>query len=413
MNSFLILLGAQFGKEGKTKLIENLINEYDFHVKYFNHDLLENNNLNIIPNTIFKANKQVVISQLVYIDLERLVDEINFLKSINLKLNNLFISDECILIFDFHKELEDLFFGLDKNFISKNHLTGFKQAYWDKKNNFVIKLKDLENFDIFYKKLSNVLVWKNNLFQKLNEKLFNPYTVAYKYFDLYKKLKPYIFNTKNIIRKAIFERKKIIFDPCLSLISSNNFNKIEFINILKNLPIELNASTRMFNNVLAVLRPYIYKQNDNQVFFTKVDDEVNKLIVNNQKDLLKNNSSNIGWLDLSILKNIFKIYQINKIAISFVDCLNEISKIKVCVGYLKNNKIFSLLNVSEKDTKDISPIYQTFDGWNFNKNKIKNFKDFPLNLKKYLLFIEKFLEVQIKYISFGNNPDEIIKIEPY
>lgn len=420
-DNLLTIIGMQFGDEGKGKFVDLLSSQYEYIVRYqggdnAGHTIKFDNKtfkLRLIPSGIFNPNNKVIIANGVVFNPITFLEEIEYLQKNNISVKNLFVSDKCHVILDYHIEMDTLIEELKGNQKVGTTNKGIGPCYADKAARFGIRICDLFNFDILLKKVQMSLEAKNVLFGKYNKKLFNPYSVAKKYFDYGKKIKPFIFNTIALLNYAHDKNKKILFEGAQGIMLDVDYGTYPFVtssNVIGLLSSGTGIAINKFKNILGIVKAYSTRVGEGPFVSEILNDSIAEKIrtKGNEYGTVTKRPRRIGWIDLFMLKYSKMVSGVNQIAITLVDVLSEFDKIKVCIGYKKNNKILKYMPSSIEELKMCEPIYEEMDGWNVDVSNIKTYEKLPQNLKSYLLYIESFLNVKIKYISLGPDRSQTI-----
>lgn len=420
--NLLLVVGSQFCEEKKDKFIDLLTNQYDYVVRYqgfgnANRLVISNNKLfklNLIPSAIFNPRNRVVISQGVFLNLNVLLDELNYLTNNQVLTNNLYISDKCHLIFNFHVEMDRLLGELNDDIKDEFIYKGSSSCNSDKALKLGIRICDLFDFNSLLQKLQKNLQFKNILLVKYGKQIFNPYTVAKQYFELGQKIKPFVINTSALLNYAYERKNKILFEADDSImldVDYGNYPNTTANNVMASLASGTGIAINKFKRILGVVKAYSVKE-DNSYFITEIENQ-GFLSLIREKRKEHNLSDNkltkkIGWLDLFLLKYVVSVSGLTELAITSIEELSSVIKLKVCVGYSKNGKILNYMPSSIEELKKCEPIYQELEGWNQDVSNIRNYDDLPDNLKNYIIYIESFLKVKVRFISVGSHQNQTI-----
>lgn len=419
--NLLVVIGSQFGDEGKGKFVDLLSQEYEYIVRYqggdnAGHTIKFDNKtfkLRLIPSGIFNPKNKVIIANGVVLNPNTLLEEINYLNENNIDTKNLFISDKCHIIFDYHLEMDELLEEVKGDSKIGTTKKGIGPCYSDKTSRFGIRLCDLFNFEELVKKIQLSLETKNVLFSKYNKKIFNPYTVAKKYFEIGQKLKPYIFNTMALLNYASQHNKKILFEGAQGIMLDIDYGTYPYVtssNVVGLLSSGTGIAINKFKNILGVVKAYSTRVGEGP-FVSEIKDEALALLIRekgNEYGTVTKRPRRIGWIDLFLLKYVIEVSGITQIAMTLIDVLSSVDSIKVCVGYTKKDKVLRYMPSCIEELKQCVPIFEELKGWKNDVSHIKKYNDLPTNLKSYINFIERYLNVSVKYVSVGPDRTQTI-----
>lgn len=420
-NNLLVIIGSQFGDEGKGKFVDLLAQEYEYIVRYqggdnAGHTIKFDNKtfkLRLIPSGIFNPNNKVIIGNGVVLNPETLLNEIQYLKENNVVTKNLFVSDKCHIIFDYHLEMDELLEeikGKDRIGTTKK---GIGPCYSDKTSRFGIRVCDLFNFDSLLAKVQQALEIKNVLFAKYNKKIFNPYTVAKKYYEIGQAIKDYVFNTSALLNYAYENNKKILFEGAQGIMLDIDYGTYPYVtssNVVGLLSSGSGLAINKFNKILGVVKAYSTRVGEGPFVSEILDQDLagQIRIKGNEFGTVTKRPRRIGWIDLFLLKYVIEVSGINEIAMTLIDVLSGLDKIKVCIGYKKNGKILRYMPSSIEELKTCEPLLDELKGWKNDVSHLTNYNDLPPNLKSYINYIERFLKTKIKYVSVGPDRNQTI-----
>jgi adenylosuccinate synthase len=414
-----VLVGLQWGDEGKGKIIDYLCRNADIIVRFqggnnAGHTVITNQKkfvFHLIPSGVLHKNKTCVIGQGVVIDPEILLDEIEILKKagISVSSKNLKISNFCHIIMPYHRIIDSL---REQKRIQKIGTTkrGIGPCYRDRVSRCGIRMGDFIDKNSFAFKLRDNLREKNPIFKDAyGQKGFKFSSVYNKYKKLAEKIKPFVCDITDYFYKK--QNKSFLFEGAQgtfldidagtypfvtssSVVASNALlgSGLPFINLKKRIGVAKAYTTRVGEGP----------------FPTELSGKILDYLQDEGGEFgaTTGRPRRCGWLDLVLLKRAVKINNINTLIITKLDVLGNLDKIKVCLKYKKNKKVIKKFPYS---LESIKPIYKEFKGWKKDISKIKSFAKLPKKAKDYLNFMEKYLEVPINFISVGKDREEILK----
>jgi len=410
-----ILLGLQWGDEGKGKIVDVLTPKYDIIARFqggpnAGHTLEFDNVkhiLHTIPSGIFHKNVLNVIGNGVVIDPIILNEELCNLKEKTrvVPKENLLISKKAHLILPTHKLLDAASEqAKGKNKIGST-LKGIGPAYMDKTGRNGLRIGDvfLPNFKEKYNALKDkhiaMLKYDNNVKQQLNdlEKKW------WKAIEVIRQLN--VIDSEYFLNQAMDNGKKILAEGAQGTLLDVDFGTYPFVTssntITAGMCTGLGIPPTKINKVIGVFKAYCTRVGSGP-FPTQLDDEIGEKIgeIGREVGATTGRKRNTGWLDIPALKYAVMINGVSELAMMKADVLDEFKTIKVCTHYIVNGKQTDKLPFDICDTP-IKPVYHEIKGWNCDLTKLTNFKDAPKELKSYIEFLEQQLQTPITTLSVG------------
>lgn len=408
MNNSIAILGAQWGDEGKGKIVDLLTEKCDAVIRFqgghnAGHTLVVDGKttiLHLIPSGILHDKVKCIIGNGVVLSLEALSEEIEILKKNNINVKDrLLISDGCPLILPIHVELDKA--RENKKGKGKIGTTGrgIGPAYEDKISRRGIRLGDLSNKNTLLEKVSEILDYHNfilkNYYSCSTYSKNEVYESLLTYYDIYNQ---FIVDVPEYIDKAFKENKKIVFEGAQGTLLDIDHGTYPFVTssntTVGGIFTGSGVSPKNLNYILAIVKAYTTRVGSGP-FVTELFDSDGKLLSERGHEFgaTTGRERRCGWLDLVALKRSIIINGFTGICLTKIDVLDKFKEIKVCVEYKNNN-----------------PIYKSFDGWMEDISRIKKYEDLPANTKIYIKEIEKYLGVPIDIISNGPGRDQNIFI---
>tara|TARA_B110000444_G_C18817498_1_gene585905 strand:+ start:53 stop:1291 length:1239 start_codon:yes stop_codon:yes gene_type:complete len=406
MNKGIAILGAQWGDEGKGKIVDLLTEKCNAVVRFqgghnAGHTLVVDGKttiLHLVPSGILHKNVKCIIGNGVVLSLEALSEEIEILKKNNIDVENrLLLSDGCPLILPIHIELDKA--REIKKGKSKIGTTGrgIGPAYEDKISRRGIRLGDLSDQESLLDKVKELLDYHNFVLENYyNVDTFNENEVYENLLLNYDKYKKFIIDVPEYINKAFQENKKIVFEGAQGTLLDIDHGTYPYVTssntTVGGIFTGSGVAPKKLDYILAIIKAYTTRVGSGP-FMTELFDDNGKQLakIGHELGATTGRERRCGWLDLVALKRSIIINGFTGICLTKIDVLDQFEKIKVCVEY-KNNK----------------PVYKTFDGWMTNITKIKKYDELPEKTKIYITTIEEYLEVPIDIISNGPGREQNI-----
>lgn len=433
MNKVSVIIGTQWGDEGKGRIVDLLSKDADFAVRFnggnnAGHTIIVNGKkypFHLIPSGILQPKTVAVIANGVVLDLRVLISEIKTLTEdgINLK-NKLFISDRCHIILPYHKALDLAY----ENARGKNQLgttgRGIGPVYADKVSYNGIRLYELKNWDLFVEKFTTQAEIKNKILKTFGVSEINVKEELETFKSLRKELLPFIIDTYQLLQDAIKKNKKILMEGAQAVLLDLDFSPYPYATASNTLTGAVNSGAGIaFQNigrVYGVVKAYTSKVGSGP-FPTELKDkqslpsEESKLgeqlrEKGKEYGTTTGRPRRVGWLDLESVKFAVEVSGITDIIITKIDILSGLKELKVCTGYKLNGKSICYSSCGYLELAKVTPISREFAGWNEDISGIRKFNDLPKNCQNYLKFIEKFLGVKISIVSVGPQREEYISL---
>lgn len=417
-----IVIGAQWGDEGKGKIIDCLSEKSDLIVRYHGGNNAGHTVINkfgkfpmhLVPSGIFNKKSKSIIGNGVILDLEVLVAEIKLLKKAKISLRGrLLISPRCHIIMPYHRMLDRLYEEAKGKAKTGTTGKGIGPTYADKVSYNGIRLIDLLDKKTFRTKLKTQLLIKNKILVALGDKPLKEKQVEkdlYKYFN---KIKPFIKETFPLIQTALKNQKNILAEGAHGMFLDNDWGTYPFVTASNVLAAAITAGAgipcQSIKRVIGISKAYTTRVGAGP-FPTELFDKFGDLLVEkgHEYGTTTGRRRRTGWFDAELIRFGAKINGLTDIAITKLDILDDFKTIKICTHYTLNGKKVSYENGDANFLAKVKPVYKTLVGWDTPTKGITKYKDLPLNAKRYLSEIEKQIGVKISFISTGPDRNETI-----
>ncbi len=418
-----LVIGTQWGDEGKGKIVDYFSNNAEYVVRFqggnnAGHTIKvgeEVYKLHVTPSGVIQG-KTGVIGNGVVLDPEILVKEINELTSRGIK-PRLMISDRTNIIMPYHKKLD----GAEEKFLKDKKIgttkRGIGPCYSDKIARNGIRMIDLTDKKILLKKLETVIPIKQKIYDVygVDEKL-DLNKIVEKYNNYGKKLKKYVKPTHIEINDAIKQNKNVLFEGAQGTMLDVDFGTYPYTTsshtIAGAICIGSGVGPKVLDNITGIVKAYTTRVGEGPMP-TELFDENGKHLQEKGHEFGTTTSRprRCGWLDLVVVKHSCTLSGVTQLAITKLDVLNGLEKIKICTKYKFKKQLIDFFPASIEQVKDCKPVYEEFMGWKAIKSNVKEVSNLPENAQKYLKFIEEFLGIPIKIVSIGPGRKETIKIK--
>ena len=422
----VVVVGSQWGDEGKGKIVDWLSSEADVVVRFqgghnAGHTLVIDGvtyKLRLLPSGIVRKNKISIIGNGVVVDPWALLDEIDEIKSKGVVVTekNLILSESANLILPFHREMDEIREDAAGKAKIGTTRRGIGPAYEDKVGRRSIRVMDLISEKNLDHRLETVSMHHNAIRKGLGKDIFNKDKLKKDLIDLAPKILKYSQPVWKKIDEFIVENKKILFEGAQGILLDVDHGTYPFVTssntVASAAATGSGCGPGAINYVLGITKAYTTRVGEGP-FPTELTDNIGEELGTRGKEFgtVTSRKRRCGWFDGVLVRQTIKISGINGIALTKLDVLDNLDEIKMCIAYdLDGNKI-DYLPAAVDDQLKVKPIYKTFKGWKSSTKGIKKFQDLPENAKKYIMELEKFVETKISSISTSPERNDTILIE--
>ncbi len=422
----VVVVGSQWGDEGKGKIVDWLSSEADIVVRFqgghnAGHTLVIDKKvfkLRLLPSGIVRTGKISILGNGVVIDPWALLDEIKEIrkKGVTVEPKNFFISESASLILPFHQEMDEI--REDAAGKSKIGTTrrGIGPCYEDKVGRRSIRVMDLVSESNLDKRLENVLLHHNAIRKGLKKKIYKKDELKKKLLKIAPEILKFAKPVWLKLDQFTKERKKILFEGAQGILLDVDHGTYPYVTSSNTVPAMSATGTGLgldkINYVLGITKAYTTRVGSGP-FPTELKDKIGESLGKRGKEFgtVTARKRRCGWFDGVLVRQTIKMSGINGIALTKLDVLDELDEIKVCVEYELDGRKIDYLPTSSEDQFKIKPIYKTFPGWKSSTQGIRNMKDLPEKAKNYIFALEDFVEAKISSISTSPERDDTILIE--
>lgn len=418
-----VLVGSQWGDEGKGKIVDILSDRYDFVARYqgganAGHTVIIGDQqfiLHLVPSGILRENVKCVIGNGVVIDPQALLDEIKFLESSGISTKGrLFISHNAHLIMPYHKLLDQI----NESGVNKIGTTGrgIGPCYIDKYARKGIRIVDLLDREVLKEKIKLNLEEKNNFLKKVyNHAELNVDEIINEYVEFDKQIDQYITDAPALLNNAILEGQSVLIEGAQGTMLDVDHGTYPFVTSSN--PTSGGACTgtgippTKISSVFGIVKAYTTRVGNGPFPTELFGDEGEELRKTGAEfGATTGRPRRCGWFDAFLLNYSRMINGIERTAITKLDVLGYLDEIKVCVGYEKNGKKLKFYPTDISQLENVTPVYETLKGWKQDISGARSFKDLPAECKDYLSFISQESGIEIKIISVGPKREQTIEL---
>ena len=424
--SAFIVLGAQWGDEGKGKMTDYLAEEADVVVRFqggnnAGHTVEVGDRqykLHLIPSGILYDNKLNVIGNGVVVDPKALFEEIGYLEKEGVKVTpeKLIISDRAHLIMPYHRVLD----VLKEKARGKNDIgttgKGIGPCYTDKFERCGIRVCDLLHEDVLEEKLRENIKMKNEYITKvLGGEALDVEEILAQYKQYAEKIRPFVKDTSVKVYDSIKEDKTVLFEGAQGMLLDIDHGTYPYVTSSNTtaggVSNGIGVGPNMITNAVGITKAYTTRVGKGP-FPTELENETGEWIrtKGHEYGVTTGRSRRCGWLDLVIVKSAVRVSGLTSLAVTKIDTLAGLDKLKICVGYKFNGEIIDYFPASLEDLAKCEPVYEEFDGWDDSVADARSYDEIPENAKKYLERISEFTGTRISIVSVGPKRDQTMRV---
>lgn len=421
--SCLVVVGTQWGDEGKGKVVDLLTEKSDIVSRFqggnnAGHTLVvgeEKVILHLIPSGILHKNKLCIIGSGVVIDPEVLLKEVKELreKGHNISPETLAISDRAHIIMPYHKIIDH---ARDAGRIGTTG-RGIGPAYEDKIRRTGIRVIDIIHKDLFKKKLDDIFEEKQNyITQILKVKGIDKEDVYEKYVKMGSEMRLFVVDTSITIDKAIKENKNVLFEGAQGGNLDIDYGTYPFVTSSNTISggacVGIGIGPANIDNVIGICKAYTTRVGEGPLP-TELNDETGERLraFGGEYGATTGRPRRCGWLDLVALRHSIRLSSIAYIAITKLDVLSGLESLKVATAYRSGDTVIRDMPVDIGIYPNLEPIYDELPGWEENISSIKSYDDLPTNCKAYISYVEEHLGVSAAIISVGPKREQTIIVK--
>lgn len=419
-----VVVGCQWGDEGKGKIVDLLAGDADMIVRFqgganAGHTVIidgEKFILNLLPSGIFREGKKCVIASGVVVDPRKLLDEITELKQHGISATGrLFVSGKAHVVFPYHKFMDQYLEQARGTGSLGTTKKGIGPAYTDRVARTGIRMYDILDVHYFKDRLNEVLKIKRigipdadsieelsveNNFQFIN--------------NIADSIREYITDTSQLIIKSLSNKESVLFEGAQGSLLDVDNGTYPFTTssntFLGGLFVGCGIAPFIPDESIGIVKAYTTRVGAGP-FPTELFEGIGERLRESGAEFgaATGRPRRCGWLDLPILKYSIGLNGVNSLAITKLDVLSGMDRIKVCTGYRCKNTMLERFPDNSLILKDCQPIYEEYPGWKESLENIKEYEELPENARYYLNAIEDQLQVKIRYISIGADRSQTIR----
>lgn len=420
-----VVVGTQWGDEGKGKITDYLAQESDVVIRYqggnnAGHTIVfggEKYALHLIPSGIFNPKTKNVLANGMVINLKAFFEELNMLESRGITDYQLYISDRAHVIMPYHIELDGAFEELKGSNMIGTTKRGIGPCYTDKASREGIRICEIfGDEEVLRTKIKDILITKNILFKALNKPEYSAnemfdYLISFK-----KDLEKFVTDTSVLLNKSIENNDKMLFEGAQGVMLCLDHGTYPMVTssspTAASVSINSGIAPRYIEDAIGVTKAYTTRVGSG-VFPTEFEDEIAQQIrtVGNEFGTSTGRPRRIGWLDTVVLNHARRVSGLTGLSIMLLDVLTGIDKLKICTSYMLNGKEIDYVPANIKDYECCEPVLIELDGWKEDITGVTSFEELPQNAQNYIKKIEELTNVKVKIFSVGPDRKQTILLD--
>src|SRR3989338_81141 len=426
--SVLVVIGAQWGDEGKGKVVDLLTPKADLVVRYqgganAGHTLVVNGEktvLHLLPSGILHIACLCIIGNGVVVDPEVLIQEIELMQSkgyLN-DLTRLIVSEQAHLVLPYHRGIEKLREKKQGDKAIGTTMRGIGPTYEDKVARLGIRMYDLLHENDFEEQLQRVLPEKNRMLEALGEEEFSLKTLLELGAFWREKLRPFIRDAILPLHQALAAQKKVLFEGAQGTALDVDHGTYPYVTSSNTVAggacTGAGIGPTSINEVLGVTKAYTTRVG-NGPFPTELTDEKGEWLQKQGSEFgaTTGRPRRCGWFDVPLLQHACRVNGLTSLALTKLDVLSGMKTLKLCVAYQLKGKKLDRFPVSEKELLQCEPVYEELEGWNEDISQADHLEALPGAAQYYVSYIEQQLRLPIKLLSVGPDRKHTIHLHTF
>lgn len=421
-----VVVGTQWGDEGKGKVTDYLALRSDVVVRYqggnnAGHQIRLNGqkfDLHLLPSGILYEDKTCVIGNGVVIDPRALVSEMDHLKQLGVSLARLLISDRAHVVMPYHirlDELEEERKGAERIGTTRK---GIGPAYMDKAARIGVRMADLVDPSEFRRKVMENVEEKNQLFERYyGTDRMDPKAVYEEYAEIVERLRPFVADTSAYLDDVIEAGANVLFEGAQATMLDQDHGTYPFVTssspVAGGACVGAGIGPTRIDRVIGVVKAYTTRVGAGP-FVTELDEELGGKIreAGQEYGVTTGRPRRIGWFDSVVTRHARRVNGLHGIAVTKLDILSGLPELKICVAYRCGDQEYRHVPASLGVLRQCEPVYETLPGWKEDLGDIKSFEDLPAGARTYLQRIAELTGAPLMLFGTGAERVQIVEVAP-
>ncbi|MGH2783849.1 MAG: adenylosuccinate synthase [Actinomycetota bacterium] len=421
-----VIVGAQWGDEGKGKVTDILAREMDMIVRYqggnnAGHTIVAGDvklALHLVPSGILRPNVTPIIGDGVVVDPAVLLEEMDALAAQDISCERMLVSGNAHIIMPYHLELDKV----TERYLGRSKLgttrRGIGPAYADKAARIGLRVQDLLDMKIFAAKLEVALKEKNAILSKVYNRLpLDPKRIIAEYETYARRLSPYISDTSLVIWRALREGKRVLFEGAQGTLLDVDHGTYPFVTSSN--PIAGGASTgggvgpREISRVIGIAKAYVTRVGSGPFPSEDLGPDGERIGERGMEfGTTTGRKRRCGWLDAVLLRYAARLNSLSDLFITKLDVLSGFDTIKLCVAYRYQGETYEEFPPHQTIFHKCEPVYEELPGWQGDITGVRSFEDLPAEARDYVRRVEEVAGVPVTLVSVGPARDQTVRREP-
>jgi adenylosuccinate synthase len=425
----VVVVGAQWGDEGKGKIVDWLSERADIVVRFqgghnAGHTLVIDGvtyKLSLMPSGVVRPGKLGVIGNGVVVDPWALIDEIGKLETQGIKVtrDRLRIAENATLILPLHRELDQLREAAAGTGKIGTTGRGIGPAYEDKVGRRAIRVQDLKNLNTLEPKVDRILVHHNALRRGLGQPEVAKGELMRQLVEIARSILPFMDVTWDLLDRERRAGKRILFEGAQGALLDVDHGTYPFVTSSNTVAAQAATGSGMgpgqVGYILGIAKAYTTRVGSGP-FPTELTDDIGELIgqKGHEFGVVTGRKRRCGWFDAVLVRQVCKVSGIDGIAMTKLDVLDGFDEVKVCVGYMLDGERIERLPAGHNAQARVQPIYETFKGWKQSTRGARKWADLPAEAVKYVRHVEELIERPVTLLSTSpERNDTILMRDPF
>lgn len=417
MAGVVVVVGSQWGDEGKGKITDYLAQKADLVVRYSGgnnagHTIVYEGKkfaLRLIPSGIFTAG-EVIMGNGMVINPKAFLEEVSYLNDAGINTGKIHISDRAHVILPYHIEIDALEEKLRGESAIGTTGRGIGPAYVDKYDRCGIRIGEFVNEEIFKKRIHQVIEFKKQLYPQLN---VDADSIFEEYKEYAKKMKPLVCDTGALLDEALLNHKKVLFEGAQGAMLDIDYGTYPFVTSsnpgANGVCAGASIGPLYINEVIGIVKAYTTRVGAG-AFPTEIDGNLADFIreAGHEYGTVTKRPRRVGWFDAVVVNQSRRMSSLTGISLMLLDVLSGIETLKLCTAYmLDDQKIYALPSTVE-ELERCKPVYEEMPGWKEDISNVSSFEELPINCQNYIRRIEELVHCPITIFSVGPDRKQTI-----